>query len=80
MYVSCDLAMQIILSKSNNHGPRDFSLDARLPSMYFQAQPECFQDVQNYTSEAYLQQHSSTTNAPQACGYRYTGEDCLLPF
>lgn len=67
MYVICDLAMHIILTKSNNYDVRDFSLDARIPSMYYQAQPESYQNVQNYIPEVYLP-YNSTTNATKKTG------------
>lgn len=60
MYVICDLAMHIILTKSNNYDVRDFSLDARIPSMYYQAQPESYQNVQSYIPEVYLPFNSTT--------------------
>lgn len=68
MYVICDLAMHIILTKSNNYDVRDFSLDARIPSMYYQAQPESYQNVQNYIPEVYLPYNSSTSNATKKTG------------
>lgn len=68
MYVICDLAMHIILTKSNNYDVRDFSLDARIPSMYYQAQPESYQNVQNYIPEVYLPYNSSTANATKKTG------------
>lgn len=68
MYVICDLAMHIILSKSNNYDVRDFSLDARIPSMYYQAQPESYQNVQNYIPDVYLPYNSTTSNATKKTG------------
>lgn len=68
MYVICDLAMHIILTKSNNYDVRDFSMDARIPSMYYQAQPESYQNVQSYIPEVYLPYNSNTTNATKKTG------------
>lgn len=68
MYVICDLAMHIILTKSNNYDVRDFTLDARIPSMYYQAQPESYQNVQNYIPEVYLPYNSSTTTTTKKTG------------
>lgn len=67
MYVICDLAMHIILTKSNNYDVRDFSLDARIPTMYYQAQPDSYQNVQNYIPEVYLP-YNSTANATKKTG------------
>lgn len=68
MYVICDLAMHIILTKSNNYDVRDFSLDARIPSMYYQAQPDSYQNVQNYIPDVYLPYNSSTANTTKKTG------------
>lgn len=62
MYVICDLAMHIILSKSNNYDVRDFNLDARIPSMYYQSQPDSYQNTQNYLPEMYLPFNHTTSN------------------
>lgn len=62
MYVICDLAMHIILTKANNYDTRDFALDARIPSMYYQAQPEGYQNLQNYIPEVYLPSHNLANN------------------
>lgn len=61
MYVICDLAMNLILTKVNNYDARDFSLDARIPSMYYQAQPDNFQNTQNYIPEVYLPIYNNST-------------------
>lgn len=45
MWAICDIAMHIIYTKSTNYDTRDFPLDARIPSMYFQIQPEDFQNT-----------------------------------
>lgn len=60
--------MHIILTKSNNYDVRDFSMDARIPSMYYQAQPESYQNVQSYIPEVYLPYNSNTTNATKKTG------------
>lgn len=68
MYVICDLAMHIILQKSNNYDVRDFSSDARIPSMYYQVQPDSYQNVKNYIPEVYLPYSSNTANATKKTG------------
>lgn len=59
--------MHIILTKSNNYDVRDFSLDARIPTMYYLAQPDSYQNVQNYIPEMYLP-YNSTTNPTKKTG------------
>lgn len=63
MYVICDLAMHIIITKSQYCDVRDFTLDARIPSMYYIAQPDTYQNTQNYLPELYLPYNSNTSNA-----------------
>lgn len=62
MYVICDLAMHIIITKSQYCDVRDFTLDARIPSMYYIAQPDTYQNTQNYLPELYLP-YSNAANA-----------------
>lgn len=45
MWAICDIAMHLIYTKSTNYDTRDFPLNARIPSMYFQEQPEAFQNT-----------------------------------
>lgn len=68
MYVICDLAMNLILTKVNNYDVRDFSMDARIPSMYYQAQPDNFQNTQNYIPEVYLPIYNNSTNNAKKTG------------
>lgn len=68
MYVICDLAMHIIIAKSNNYDVRDYNLDARIPTMYYQSQPESYQNIQNYLPESYLPYNSNTTNTTKKTG------------
>lgn len=68
MYVICDLAMNLIQTKVNNYDVRDFSLDARIPSMYYQAQPDSYQNTQSYIPEMYLPIYNNSTNNPKKTG------------
>lgn len=63
MYVICDLAMHIIITKSQYCDVRDFTLDARIPSMYYIAQPDSYQNTQNYLPDLYLPYNTNTSNA-----------------
>lgn len=62
MYVICDLAMHIIITKSQYCDVRDFTLDARIPSMYYIAQPDTYQNTQNYLPDLYLPYNTNTSN------------------
>ncbi|CAD7088985.1 unnamed protein product [Hermetia illucens] len=42
MWAICDIAMNLINQRATAYDIREFPLDARIPSMYFQAQPETF--------------------------------------
>lgn len=48
MWAICDIAMHVIYTRSTNYDTRDFSLDSRIPSMYFQVQPDNFQNTHIY--------------------------------
>lgn len=48
MWAICDIAMHVIYTKSTNYDTRDFPLDARIPNMYFQAQPDTFKNNKLY--------------------------------
>lgn len=48
MWAICDIAMHVIYTKSTNYDTRDFPLDARIPNMYFQAQPDSFKNSKLY--------------------------------
>lgn len=48
MWAICDIAMHILYTKATNYDTRDFPLDARIPSMYFLAQPDDFQNTAFY--------------------------------
>lgn len=48
MWAICDIAMHVIYTKSTNYDTRDFPLDARIPNMYFQAQPDSFKNNKLY--------------------------------
>lgn len=62
--------MNLILTKVNNYDVRDFSLDARIPTMYYQAQPDNYQNTQNYIPEVYLPiyNNSNTSNNKKQTG------------
>lgn len=48
MWAICDLAMGLILSKTSNYDLKDFPSDTRIPSMYFQQQPDSFVNTKIY--------------------------------
>lgn len=48
MWAICDIAIHLIHTKSNNYDTRDFSLDARIPPMYYQAQSDDFENTRVY--------------------------------
>jgi sister chromatid cohesion protein PDS5 len=68
MWAICDLAQYLIMTKVVTLDIREFPLEARIPSMYFQAQSEEFQntrfylpvDIYNYNTNKKL----NSTNAP----------------
>lgn len=54
MWAICDIAMHLIYTKSTTYDTREFPLEARIPSMYYQAQTEDFQNSRIYLpSELY---------------------------
>lgn len=54
MWAICDIAMHLIYTKSTTYDTREFPLEARIPSMYYQAQTEDFQNIRIYLpSELY---------------------------
>lgn len=60
--------MHIMITRGNNYDTRDFSLDARIPSMYYQAQPENYQNIQNYIPDVYLPYNSGAANNVKKTG------------
>lgn len=63
MWAICDIAIHTIFSKTSNYDTRDFSLDARIPSMYYQPQPEGFQNTRIYIPpDMYSTYNSGTSN------------------
>lgn len=62
MWAVCDIAIHLIFTKSNSYDTRDFSLDARIPSMYYQVQPDDFQNTRIYIPPDMYQSYSSTSN------------------
>lgn len=55
MYAICDIAMHLILTRAQYPEVREFSLEyTRIPDMYFQQQPESYQNTKIYVpSEMY---------------------------
>lgn len=51
LWAICDIALGLILTKVNTFDAREFPVDARIPSMYFQAQPESFHNDRLYIPE-----------------------------
>lgn len=63
MWAICDIAIHLIHTKSNNYDTRDFSLDARIPPMYYQAQPDDFQNTRIYIPpDMYSSYNSGSSN------------------
>lgn len=48
MWAICDIAFHSIFWKAKDYDIRDFALDARIPSMYYQPQDESFQNTRIY--------------------------------
>lgn len=49
MYAICDIAMHLILARAQYPEVREFSLEyTRIPDMYFQQQPESYQNNKIY--------------------------------
>ena len=48
MWAICDIAMHLVYTRSGSYDSRDFSIEARIPSMYFQQQAEDFQNTRIY--------------------------------
>lgn len=49
MYAICDIAMHLILTRAQYPEVREFSLEyTRIPDMYFQQQPESYQNNKIY--------------------------------
>lgn len=51
MWAVCDIALGLILTKVNTYEGREFLVDARIPSMYFQVQSEDFHNTRLYIPE-----------------------------
>lgn len=48
MWAICDIAIHLVYTKSGAYDSRDFSLEARIPTMYFQQQAEDFKNTRIY--------------------------------
>lgn len=48
MWAICDIASYLILKKVNTLDARDYSLEARIPEMYFAVQSDDFQNIRSY--------------------------------
>ncbi|XP_053680344.1 sister chromatid cohesion protein PDS5 homolog B [Anopheles nili] len=48
LWAICDIAMGLILTRLNFYDMREFPVEARIPSMYFQSQPEDFNNIRYY--------------------------------
>lgn len=53
MWAICDIAMHLVYTKSTVYDTRDLAVEARIPSMYFQAQPDDFQNTRIYLPANY---------------------------
>ncbi|GAB0090696.1 pds5 [Sergentomyia squamirostris] len=63
MWAICDIAMHLIYTRAINYDTRDFPLEARIPSMYFAAQPEDFKNTRIYLpADLYLPQTYVASN------------------
>lgn len=43
MWTICDIVLNLLMTKTNTYDNRDAPVDARIPSMYFQVQPDGFE-------------------------------------
>lgn len=68
MWAICDIAIHTIFTRTNNYDTRDFSLDARIPSMYYQAQPDGFQNTRIYIPADMYASYNSGTSNPKKMG------------
>lgn len=64
LWAICDIALGLILTKVNTFDAREFPVDARIPSMYFQAQPESFHNDRLYIPEDMYHLTGSSSSAP----------------
>lgn len=63
LWAICDIAIHLIFSKTSNYDTRDFSLNARIPVMFYQA-VEGFQNTRVYIPpDMYSTYNSGTTSA-----------------
>lgn len=63
MWAIVDIAIHTLLSKVGNYDTRDFSQNARIPSMYYQPQPDTFQNTRIYIPpDMYSTYNSGTSN------------------
>lgn len=69
MWAICDIAMHLIFSKSISYDTREFPLEARIPSMYFQAQPDDFRNTRIYLpADLYHPQNMNANRKHQLVG------------
>lgn len=62
MWALCDIAAHLVSFKTPTYGTREFPPDARIPSMYFQSQPEDFQNTKIYIpTDMYESQNQKKT-------------------
>uniref|UniRef100_A0AAG5DIG4 Uncharacterized protein n=1 Tax=Anopheles atroparvus TaxID=41427 RepID=A0AAG5DIG4_ANOAO len=48
LWAICDIAMGLVLTRITSYDLREFPVEARIPSMYFQTQPEDFNNTRYY--------------------------------
>lgn len=64
MYAICDIAMHLILTRAQYPEVREFSLEyTRIPDMYFQQQPESYQNNKIYVPLEMYNFNSSTVSS-----------------
>lgn len=54
MWAICDIAMHLVYTKTGISDMRDVSVEARIPSMYFVAQPDHFENTKIYIPTDYF--------------------------
>ncbi|XP_055534630.1 sister chromatid cohesion protein PDS5 homolog B-B [Wyeomyia smithii] len=65
LWAICDIALGLILTKVHTFDAREFPVDARIPSMYFQAQAENFNNARLYIPEDMYNLTGSCSTGPK---------------
>lgn len=70
--------MHLIKTKLTNYDTRDFSMDARIPQMFYQAQPDDFQNTRIYIPPEMYSPYNSGTSNVKKMGIVIPVSCCLL--